>query len=143
MIGNGQFRLPEPEHRSTHKVTFESASLGTYVLSVYRGHNGPVVVFEEGENSDLPLEYMSLGAAGGLAPILNDPLARFFERHWGVGPEVWVELEPQRGQGYKFDRSMKHGGPELIMEALGEQVSDGGQGTRRRPLHWGGRPDGS
>ena len=140
MLNPGQFTLPHPEHRSTHKVTFEGASLGTYILSVYRGHNGPVVVFEEGENSDLPLEYMSLGAAGGLAPILNDPLARFFERHWGAGPEVWVELEPQRGgASYKFDRSMMHGGPELVMEALGEQVTDGVRGSLRRPLAWGER----
>src|ERR1035438_9774393 len=60
-------------HRQPHHQQYLRAQLGTYVLSVYRGHNGPVVVFEEGENSGLPLEYLSLGAAGGLAPILNDP----------------------------------------------------------------------
>lgn len=130
------FQMPEPEHRSAHQVMFEGATLGNYRLSIYRGHNGPVVVFEEGENSDLPLEYMSLGAAGNLGQVMNDPLARFFERHTGIGVESWVELELQRGSSFRFERGSQSGGAELVVEALGEQVLDGGPGGRRRPVNW-------
>ncbi|MGI8848077.1 MAG: hypothetical protein ACR2GX_07440 [Candidatus Dormibacteria bacterium] len=89
--------LPSEVHFSVHQVRHEGTLIGEYELHIFRGFKGPVIVFEEGSNSPLPLEYLSEHAVMRFLVSLPHSQARFFERHTLGSQEHWVEVSNRDG----------------------------------------------
>jgi len=67
-------------------------------MKIYPGSVGPVVVFDKGDGSPLPIEYLSERAVRLFLTELPNGLARSFERSSGAEGDTWTELIVRGGE---------------------------------------------
>ena len=96
----GPAKLPPEIYSSAHQVKHDNSLLGEYEMHIYRGVDGPVVVFHATATSPLPLEYLSERATLTFIESLPVRGTRFFERHTRGTAEIWIEILVQ-GEGFR------------------------------------------